>query len=101
MTDLTGRQKRYLRSLGQSLPATCTVGKAGLSEGVISNISGLLDNSELVKVRLAGSSGDDRQVVAVELADAVRAACVGVLGKTVLLYRPSELVAHDRRIVLP
>jgi len=99
MTELTGRQKRFLRSLGQRLSPAAVVGKGGLSGRAVGNVAHLLAQDELVKVKLP--EGPVRKVLAAELALAVDAACIGVVGRTALLYRPGEQLAPDKRIRLP
>ena len=99
MSKLTGKQKRFLRGLGQRLSPAAVVGKGGLSDRAVGNVAHLLADHELVKVKLP--EGPARKAVAAELALAVDAACVGVVGRTALLYRPGEQLAPDRRISLP
>ena len=101
MTNLTGKQRRFLRGLGQKLDPACIVGKAGLSEGAIENISLALSRHELIKIRLPGGPAKQRRDTAERLAQAAEAECVAVLGRTALLYRPSDQLGRDRRITLP
>jgi len=101
MLELTGRQRRFLRGLGQGLQVVCVVGKAGVTEGFIDNVSRLLAAHELIKIRLAGGSGSDRKAVAARIADAVGAACVGLTGRVALLYRPRERTDARAPIRLP
>ena len=101
MIELTGKQKRYLRSLGQKLQAVSVIGKAGLTQAVISNLNVLLDRHELVKVRLPVRDNDERDSLAAELAAAAKASLAGAIGHTALLYRPNPNLSDDKRIVLP
>ena len=87
--ELTGKQKRHLRSRGQELPATLTVGKAGATEAVVAQLRHLLEKRELVKVRLPAMPPEGRQALAEQLARAAGAACAGTLGRTALLHRPN------------
>ncbi len=95
MMELTGKQKSHLRSLGQRLPVTAAIGKEGMTAGVVAGIRALLGRHELVKVRLPADSPRARHESASLLAEAVGAACVSVLGRTALLYRPKEQQAKD------
>lgn len=88
MTELTGRQKRHLRSLGHHLSECVTVGSGGITEGVVRELAGALDVHELVKVRLGPGCTLERKEAACALGAAADAAVAQVLGKTVLLYRP-------------
>ena len=100
MGELTGKQKRHLRALGQKLPAAAAVGKAGLTEAVTANLIALLDRHELVKVRLGEGGAADRDALAAQLEQATGAQCVGVVGRTALLYRANEQLPDKHRINL-
>ncbi|MBN1942315.1 MAG: YhbY family RNA-binding protein [Phycisphaerae bacterium] len=101
MESLTGKQKRYLRSLGQRLHAEIAVGKTGVSETLRAHLDRLLDERELAKVRLGeGTTGGDRRRAAEELAAGVGAFCAGVVGRTALLYKPNESLPIEKRILL-
>ena len=100
MIELTAKQKKHLRGQGQLLDALMTVGKEGISDPVIKNISDLLDKRELIKVRLSGPSGAARKEVGPALAEAVGAECISIIGRTVVLYRPSPDIKPSRRINL-
>lgn len=101
MVELTGKQKKHLKGLGQLLDPVVTVGKEGVTEPVVRGIGELLDKRELIKVRLTGPAGAARKEVGPAIAQAVDAACVAVVGRTVLLYRPNPDVKPSRRIDLP
>jgi RNA-binding protein len=95
--QLTGKQNRFLRGLGHSLKPFVMIGKQHLSEEVIKATNEALDTHELIKVKIQEGCLEDRRVVATELGSVTGAAVVQVLGKTFLLYRPSE----DKIINLP
>ncbi len=88
--ELTGKQNRFLRGLGHGLNPYVMIGKHHLSDDVIKATDEALIAHELVKVRIQEGCLEDRKVVAAELADATGSAVVQVLGKTFLLYRPSD-----------
>jgi RNA-binding protein len=85
--NLTGKQKRFLRGLGNQLKATIFIGREGISNGVITSIEQTLAANELVKIKLLEGFAGDRHAAAEELAAKTNAELVQVLGKTVLLYR--------------
>jgi RNA-binding protein len=101
MDELTGKQKSHLRGLGQRLEPLLTVGKAGPTPEVAVAVGDLLAGRELVKLRLPAGPGPQRRSLAEGLAAAVGAACIGVVGRTTLLYRPNESLADRHRIHLP
>ena len=49
---LTGKQRRYLRSLGHHLDPVIHVGKEGISEGLIGAADVALEEHELIKIKL-------------------------------------------------
>ena len=83
---LQGFQRRYLRGLANPMRALVQVGDAGLSEGIIGAIDTALRDHELVKVRLR--QPEDKKAVAADLAVRTQSALCGVVGHTVILYRP-------------
>ncbi len=94
--DLAGYQRRFLRARANPLKPLVRVGEGGLSEGVVGAVDAALADHELVKVRL--QEPEDKRATAEELATATRAALCGVVGHTVILYRPH---AEAPRIELP
>ena len=97
-TKLRGKDRRYLRGLGNSLRPTVYLGKEGLSAAVIRSLNEAYANSELVKVRCERNSPLGRSEAGEQLAAATEAHLVQVLGNTLLLYRPDP---DDPQIALP
>ena len=95
---LTGRQRRYLRRLGQRLAPTLHVGRDGVTAGVVEQAETQLGAHELIKIRMTESTPVSRHETADELAARTQAEVVQVLGRTALLYRER---ADEPTIVLP
>jgi len=85
--ELQGFQRRFLRSLANPLRALVQIGDSGVSDGILGAIQDALRDHELVKVRLR--QPDDKKAVAAELATRTQSALCGVVGHTVILYRPN------------
>lgn len=98
MHELTGKQRRHLRALGQRLTATLNVGHDGVSEAVVAQADAQLDAHELIKVRMTDTTPDDRHQTAEDLAARTRAHLAQVIGRTALLYRRRK---EEPIIVLP
>ena len=98
MRDLTGKQRRHLRALGQRLTATLNVGHEGVSEAVVAQAEAQLEAHELIKVRVSENAPDDRHATAAALAARTRAHLAQVIGRTALLYRRRR---DEPTIVLP
>lgn len=98
--NLTSRQQRYLRGLGQSLDPTLRVGKEGLTPGILKTLEELLDRHELIKVRVQkAAEGTPPAEWAATLAESSGAASLGVVGSTFLLFRANPTLKD--RIDLP
>jgi len=95
---MTGKQRRYLRGLGQRLTPTLHVGHDGVSEAVVQQADVQLEAHELIKVRVGDNAPEDRHATAEELARRTDADLTQVLGRTALLYRAR---ATKPTIVLP
>ena len=94
---LTGKQARHLRGLGHHLKPVVYVGKEEVNEAVIAATEEALAIHELIKVKLQDGCLSDRKEVAEELTAATDSAVAQLLGKTILLYRPSK----EHKISLP
>ncbi len=95
--SLTGKQVRYLRGLGHHLQPVVMIGKEEINEAVVAATDEALTAHELIKVRIQEGCISDRKDVAAELAEATQADIAQILGRIILLYRPSE----EQKIVLP
>ncbi len=87
---ITSKQRAYLRSLANGLPAIMQVGKSGLNENQLKTFSDALEARELIKLTVLENSGEDPREILNALCEALDAQPVGVTGKKIILYRPSE-----------
>ena len=95
---LTGKQKGYLRSMGNEMDPILQVGKGGITESVVTQTNEVLEVRELIKCRVLQNCSEEPKVVAAELAEQVQADLAQVIGRNFLLYRPSK---NKPVIVLP
>jgi RNA-binding protein len=94
--ELASYQRKALRGLANPLRPVVHVGEAGLSDAVFRALDEALLAHELVKVRLFAP--EDKKATARVIADKSGAALCGLLGHTVILYRPHP---ENPRIQLP
>jgi RNA-binding protein len=85
--SLSGKQRRYLRSLGHALNPVVQIGRGGLTDQVVTAIDSALGSHELIKIKLGSASELERQEAADKAAQATGSEVAQVLGNTVLLYR--------------
>ena len=83
---LTGRQRKSLRGRAHRLQPVVLVGREGVTDAVVRAVDEALAAHELIKVRL--HEPEDKQADAAALADGAGAALCGLVGHTVILYRP-------------
>ncbi|MBR4945302.1 MAG: ribosome assembly RNA-binding protein YhbY [Peptococcaceae bacterium] len=84
---LSGKEKRYLRSLANTIDPVVQVGKASVNESVLFSLNEALEARELVKAKVLKNCLDEVKDVAQELADQSNAELVQVIGRNVVLYR--------------
>ncbi|MBR0418544.1 MAG: ribosome assembly RNA-binding protein YhbY [Erysipelotrichaceae bacterium] len=94
---LSGKQKRYLRSLAVNEKAIFQIGKDGLNDNLYKSLREALLARELVKVSVLKTCENDMNEIAVELCANTGAELVQTIGKTLVLYKRSK----ENKIILP
>jgi RNA-binding protein len=98
LPKLTGKQTRFLRSVGHSLKPILLIGKAGITESFITQVRTALETHELIKVKVGKTSSAVLADAITELTEKVPCQLAQSIGKTVLLYKAR---AEDPKIQLP
>lgn len=96
--DLTGRQRRHLRSLAHHLQPVVTVGKEGVTDAVLAKLDVELEDRELLKVKIGQNAPEAVKDTAAALAAGSGAAVAQVIGRIAVLYRKAK---EDPQIQLP
>ena len=87
---LSGKQKRYLRSLGQQRKSVVTVGTSGLSAAALTEIRVALAHHELMKVKLPALNRALREQLLRDICQATGADLIQLLGRVGLIYLPAN-----------
>ncbi|WP_026558674.1 ribosome assembly RNA-binding protein YhbY [Bacillus sp. J37] len=95
---LTGKQKRFLRSEAHHLNPIFQVGKGGVNENMIKQLSEALEARELFKVSVLQNCEDDKNTVAEEIVNGTGADLVQIIGNTIVIYKESK---ENKQIRLP
>jgi RNA-binding protein len=95
---LNGKQKRLLRSKANHLNPIFQVGKGGVNENMIKQISEALEVRELLKVSILQNCDEDKDHVAEEISKGAKAEIVQIIGNIIVLYKESK---ENKQIVLP
>ena len=98
LPKLIGRQRSYLKGLGNRLRPAVYVGREGISPAVLRSVEEAYHTGELIKIKRDRSCPLERKELAGQLAEATSSVLVGVLGQTILLYRPDP---EEPKLQLP
>ena len=94
---LTSKQRAKLRSMGTELDTIFQIGKGGISEETVKQISNALEARELIKARVLDNSEYTAREAADAISEATGADVVAVTGTRFVLYKESK---NKKRIVL-
>ena len=83
---LTGKQKRYLRSLAHNIDPT------------FQQISETLEKRELIKIHILQNNFDDKKDLAAIVSQQTQSELVQIIGSMIVLYKESE---ENKEIKLP
>lgn len=87
---LTGKQKRFLRAMGNEMDPILQVGKEGVTDAVVTSANEALEPRELIKGRVLQNNFEEPKTVAEDLAARTGAELVQVIGRNFLLYKESK-----------
>lgn len=83
---MDSKTRAKLRALASQIDATVIIGKDGISDNVLSQISMELDAKELVKISVL-SSDEDYKAMLEEISTKLNAEPVCYIGKKLVIYR--------------
>ena len=84
---ISTKDRAKLRGLAQKLEPIVLVGKAGLTDEVLSSIDGVLSKREIVKIKLLQNCDLTTNEVMTEVCQKLSAEPVQQIGKVVVAYR--------------
>lgn len=95
---MTGKQRAYLRSMCNTLPAILLVGKEGVTENTIKNVMDALKARELIKCGVQREAPVSAREACQALCEGTGAEPIQCIGNKFCIYRPKD---EDPVIVLP
>ena len=98
---LTSKQRAQLRGLAATEDTIVHIGKGGITDNIITQMSDALKARELVKGRVLENSLLTAREACDELSRLTRSEQVQVIGTKFVLYRPSHKKDKKDKIVLP
>lgn len=87
--ELTGKQKRYLRSLAVNIRPIVQIGKSGLTNEILTSIRHAADARELIKVNILQNSDETAKEVAAMI-DEMGLNVVQIIGRNIVVFKVSD-----------
>lgn len=84
---LTGKQKSFLRSLGQKLEPVVMIGKEGVTPTVVQATREVIKKRELIKVKVLQNAEDEPVDAITMLAERADVNLVQLIGRNGLLFK--------------
>jgi RNA-binding protein len=84
---ITEKQRRWLKRQVHHLRPVVLLGQAGLTDGVVAEIEGVLAHHELIKVKVNAGDRDLRDAVVAEIARRTGSDLVDRIGNMAAFYR--------------
>ena len=91
---ITSKQRAFLRGIASSYETIFQVGKGGINENFINQVTDALRKRELIKLRVLENSGYTAREAAEEIASKTESDVVQVIGSRFVLFKrnPKEPV---------
>ena len=87
---MNSKQRAQLRSMANTLQPLYQIGKSGVTPAVTEQLDAALEARELIKLRVLETAPCGAREAASEIAEALGADVVSVIGYRFVLYRRSE-----------
>ena len=93
---LTSNQRAALRSIASQTDAIFQIGKGGVNEAMCKSLADALEARELVKISVLENASAAAKDSANEIAEAIGAEVVAVIGRKIILYKEAEKPEHRK-----
>ena len=87
---ISTKDRSKLKGLAQKIEPVLQIGKNGVTDNVIEQISVALDARELIKINVLKNSDENAKTVVNTLAEKLNAEAVAAIGNKIVLYRYSD-----------
>lgn len=95
---MTSKERAYLRGLANSIDAIFQIGKGGISDNLINQLSDALEARELIKISVLETAPANARLLGNEIANSTNSILVQTVGNKITLYRARK---KNSKIVLP
>lgn len=95
---LNSKQRAYLRGLANNYETLFQVGKEGVSDNLVKQVSDALNKRELIKINSLENSPATPKELANEIANKANCDVVQVIGRRMIFYKRNN---KEPKIILP
>ena len=95
---MTSKPRSYLMGLAMKIDPIFQIGKVGVSPELTNGIDEALQARELIKITVLKNCLDEPKAMAAILAERTQSEVVQIIGRKIVLYRPS---LEKKKIELP
>ena len=92
---MTSKQRAYLRSLAQTIDPIFQIGKTGITDNQIEQLSNALEARELIKITFLDTIPDNKVSIAEEIANRTNSEIVQIIGKKLTFERELIKIAPN------
>ncbi|MBC8569261.1 YhbY family RNA-binding protein [Zongyangia hominis] len=87
---ITSKQRAKLKGIANSIDTILQVGKGGIEENLVTQVSDALKAREIIKMRVLETAPMDAREAAQTLAELTKSEVVQVIGTRFILYKRNE-----------
>ena len=84
---MTSKQRAYLRGVANKIDLIFQVGKGGITDNLVNQLSDALEARELIKITVLKNAPDYARDLANEIAEKTNSDVVQVIGNKITLFR--------------
>lgn len=99
MTNMTTKQRAYLKGLAMTMDPIFQIGKSSMTPSLVNAIDEAITARELIKISVLQNCADNPNELAQIVAERTRSQVVQVIGKKIVLYREGK--DDKKKIELP
>ena len=98
MSDMTSKQRKYLRAAAHHIDPVVLIGKSGFYDGASFAIDNALNIHELIKIKFREFK-DERKDIGIQISNELNCEIIGQVGHTIILYRfNAKLEKHNYKL---
>lgn len=95
---MTSKQRAYLRGQANTLEPIFQIGKTGLSENLLKQLSDALEARELIKISVLETAPHTAKDLSIDISNSINTEVIQVIGNKITLFRQKK---KDSRYQLP